>query len=134
MVAMTLASHLRVYGRILSSTAVELPETSWNDALAECMRRSPLAKHMSARSEVRSQQRLSLPTAEHGPDAPPRLAVAATGSAPPSSLCTKERKDTGATNSVPTQRKESRSLAKKRRRLSALDCTGLPFLPPPPPP
>jgi len=69
-----------------------------------------------------------------GPDTPPRAAVAAAASAPPSSVCTKERKDTGATNSVPTQSKESRSMAKMRRRLSALDCTVLPLLPPPPPP
>nr|ACR35992.1 unknown [Zea mays]ACR36070.1 unknown [Zea mays] len=130
-VAITFASHLRVYGRI-RSPGVELPvDTSWNDALAECMRKSPLAKQMSARSDVRSQQRLLFPTAEHGPDTPPRAAVAA-AAAPPSSLCTKERKDTGATNSVPTQRKESRSMAKKRRTPSALGCTVLPLLPPPP--
>nr|ACR36425.1 unknown [Zea mays] len=139
-VAITFASHLRVYGRIRSSSsaAAELlpADTSWNDALAECMRTSPFAKQMSARSDVRSQQRLSFPTAEHGSDTPPRTAAVAAAAAaaaaePPSSLCTKERKDTGATNSVPTQRKERKSMPKKRRRPSALGCTFLPFLPPP---
>ncbi|BAF22426.1 Os07g0657300 [Oryza sativa Japonica Group] len=140
-VAMTFASHLRVYGRILSSStaaAVAFPDdddTSWNDALAECIRTSPRAKQMSARVDVRSQQRLSFPMPEHGAAATSTARrAAAAAPPPPSSECTKEKNDTGATNSVPTETNDSSSSPKKRRMLNALGCAALPFLPAPPPP